>query len=347
MYTIFNVANNQEILESRQKQLYPKQRIMHITGLTDVRWSCRFDGLDTVVKRIKAILVSLQDIASSNSKTSEKAAGAYHKMMSSSFITELIFLHQVLAITDGLNKHLQEKNIDWKAAKCELEVCKKLLQNMSIEALEEKVMEVCSDISITTDYEDPIYSTRRTLSDYFKLSKTQGKTTVHEKIEKCKSGAVTKILKELDHRFSTMNSVVLPSVNCFDAGSKNYLNFSAMKPFLDHYGLQLDICDTLLETECLRAKLLQEGGHSIDPKMFPNLQKCLQLSQTIPVNTATVERGFSCMNRVISYTRTSLTTDRASDFMLLSLNKDILMKVNVDDVIKKWSCKKKRLIPLY
>ena len=38
-----------------------------------------------------------------------------------------------------------------------------------------------------------------------------------------------------------MNSVVLASANAFDGGSKNYLEFSDMKLFLDRYGQQLDI----------------------------------------------------------------------------------------------------------
>ena len=104
----------------------------------------------------------------------------------------------------------------------------------------------------------------------------------------------------------------------------------------------ISINDTLLEAECNRAKMM----HEHDSIMYLNLQKCIQLSATIPVNTAEVERGFSCMNRIISYVRNSLT-ERASDLMLLSLNKDLLLNVDINAVIDRFARKRNRYIPLH
>ena len=231
--------------------------------------------------------------------------------------------------------------MSWKFAK-------KLLQGLPVSEMEEMVIAVCSDISITTEYEDPIHATRRSLSDYFKMTGKEGKATVRSKMEQYKTVAVKKLLKELDHRFNHMSSVVLESIiNSLDAGSTDYLDYDTMQPLLNHYNSQLNICDTLLSTECSRAKLMHQFGNYMIPDMYPNLQKLIRLSRTIPVNTAGNERGFSCMNRVISYARNSLTTETASDLMLLSLNKDLLMNIDVDYVIKKWSGKKKRHIPLF
>ena len=138
MHHIFSGANNREIYEDQQKNLYPKQQIKQLSGLTEVRWSCRYEGVNTVINTIKAILVSLQLIANGNSNTADQAAGTYHKIMSSSFITSMVFLHNILAITDGLNKHLQEVNVDFVVAQGELNVCKKLLADLSVEKVEKK-----------------------------------------------------------------------------------------------------------------------------------------------------------------------------------------------------------------
>ena len=108
----------------------------------------------------------------------------------------------------------------------------------------------------------------------------------------------------------------------------------------------ISINDTLLEAECNRAKMTHEHDNIMYPKMYPNLQKCIQLSATIPVNTAEVERGFSCMNRIISYVRNSLT-ERASDLMLLSLNKDLLLNVDINAFIDRFARKRNRYIPLH
>jgi hypothetical protein len=347
LHAIFNVANNREILEAQQRELYPNQQLLEICGMTVTRWSCHFLGIDKIIKIMKAILVALQIIAGTKSKTSDKAAGTYHLMMSSSYITSLLFLHHVLAITDGLNKHLQERTIDWKAARCELDVSKQLLSSMSVSKIEEKVISLCSDISITTEYEDPIHATRKTVSDYFRLSTADGRATVSSKLEKYKDTTVKKLLKELDHRFNNMSSILIASLNSLDAHSPQYLDYVAMQPLLKNYQNVLDINNTLLEAECDRAKLMHERGSAMEPVMYPNLKKCNQLSQTIPVNTAEVERGFSCMRRVISYTRSSLTSDRASDLMLLSLNKDLLINIDINAVINRWATRRNRHIPLH
>ena len=347
LHHIFSVANNREIYEDQQKNLYPKQQIKQLSGLTEVRWSCRYEGVNTVINTIKAILVSLQLIANGNSNTADQAAGTYHKIMSSSFITSMVFLHNILAITDGLNKHLQEVNVDFVVAQGELNVCKKLLADLSVEKVEKKVIDICSDIDIHTEYEDPIHATRKTLCDYFKLSKADGKTKVVDQLSKLKDTAVKKLIKELDHRFNEMKSNVIGSLHTLDASSAQYLEYSRMEPLIEHYRDQISVDETLLEAECSRAKLSLETGNSIVPELYPNLIKIIQLYKSLPVNTATVERGFSCMNRIISYVRNSLTSERASDLMLLSINKDLLTDINTDHVIKKWAGKRKyRHIPL-
>ena len=65
-------------------------------------------------------------------------------------------------------------------------------------------------------------------------------------------------------------------------------------------------------------------------KLDPNLFKLIKVSKTIPVGTATVERSFSAVNRLLRWARNSLSVLLASDLMLLSMNKDMLWSINVD-----------------
>ena len=67
LHAIFNVVSNREIFEAVQKELYPKQPIMDASSLSEVRRACKFEGVNTMFKRLKAILVSLQKIDASNS----------------------------------------------------------------------------------------------------------------------------------------------------------------------------------------------------------------------------------------------------------------------------------------
>jgi hypothetical protein len=113
LHIIFNVAGNREIFEAVQKELYPKQPIMAASSLTEVQWACKFEGVNTMVKRFKAILISLQNIGASNSNQADSAAGLYHKILLGKFVISLCFLHQLLSIMHGLSKAMQETNVKW------------------------------------------------------------------------------------------------------------------------------------------------------------------------------------------------------------------------------------------
>ena len=346
LHTILNVANNKEIFEEEQLKLFPKKPVKSISQLTEVRWSCKFEGIDTVIKCIKPLLISLQRIAAGSSNKADTAAGAYHKMLSSSFITSLVFIHEVLAITDGFNRLLQETTVDWVTARHQFEICKTLLTNINLSDIAEKVSGICLDVDITCDYEDPVHATRKTLSDYFRMNKSEGKKSISDILETMKKKTNTKILKDLDHRFNSMSSVLVSSIYSLDAASDTYLDFNAMQPLVKHYD-SLDINETLLKSECQRAKITVTSGNSFVPRIYPNLQRLFQINKTLPVSTATVERGFSCMRRIISYVRNSLTSDNASDFMLTSLNKDLLVDLDIDKIIDRWASQKKRHVQLH
>ena len=58
------------------------------------------------------------------------------------------------------------------------------------------------------------------------------------------------------------------------------------------------------------------------------------------VGTATVERSFSAMNRILGWARNGLDSSLANDFMLLSMNKDLLKRINLDKVLDRWVNKK-------
>ena len=335
---ILNVANNREIFEAEQQNINPKKPVMSVGKLTEVRWSCKFEGVDTIIRCIKPLLISLQKIADGDSNKSDAAA--------SSFITSLVFLHEVLAITDGLNRQLQEKEVDWVTARQELEVCKKMLEDLNIESIAKKVNDICTDVDITTEYEDPLHNTRKTLADYFKMTKTEGKTKVKDHLNRLKNRTVEKVLKDLSHRFDGMSSVLMAAINSIDAATDSYLEYDRMVPIIDHYKNHISLNETLLRAECQRAKIAVNNGHSIIPENYPNLQKIIKISKTLPVATATVERGFSCMRRIISYSRNSVTSPHASNFMLASLNKDLLAALNIDEVIDRWASKRPRYIKI-
>ena len=87
------------------------------------------------------------------------------------------------------------------------------------------------------------------------------------------------------------------------------------------------------------------AGKGIDMNLYSNLDLIIKVSKTLPVGTATVERSFSAMNRVLSWSRNSLDFLMASDFMVLSLNKNLLKSLDLDKVLDQWVNQKNRVVP--
>jgi hypothetical protein len=336
LHTIFNVASNREIFEAIQKELYPKQPIMAASSLTEVRWACKFEGVNTMVKRLRAILISLQKIGASNSNQADSAAGLYHKILSGKFVISLCFLHQLLSIMDGLSKSMQETNIKWLNIANEMVAVRKLLVEIDTNEIIESAKELCATVGITLDYEEPVYVSRQDSTE---------SACPREFCERLKAASVPMLLQELERRFSGENTEILGALEALDASKSVYLDYATLSRLVAKFGDSLHIDSALLKTECERAKILIAAGKNIDPELYPNLFKVIAISKTLPVGTATVERSFSAMNRILSWARNSLDSSLANDFMLLSMNKDLLKRIDLDKVLDRWVNQKSRIVP--
>mgnify|MGYP002803627694 CR=1 FL=1 len=133
-------------------------------------------------------------------------------------------------------------------------------------------------------------------------------------------------------------------MDALDASNESYLGYSTLSPLVERFGSCLKIDSGLLKTECERAKIIATAGKYIESKLYPNLFKVIKVSKTIPVGTATVERSFSAMNRILTWARNSLSDSLTSDLMLLSMNKDILESINLDKVLDRWVNQKSRVV---
>ena len=281
---------------------------MAASSLTEVRWACKFEGVNTMVKRLKAILVSLQKIGASNSNQADSAAGLYHKILSGKFVISLCFLHQLLSIMHGLSKAMQETNVKWLNIANEMVAVKKLLVEIETNDIIESAKQLCATVNITLDYEEPVYVSRQDSTE---------SACPREFCERLRAASVPMLLQELERRFSGENTEVLAALEALDASKSTYLDYATLSSLVAKFGDCLHIDSTLLKTECERAKILIAAGKNIDPELYPNLSKVIAISKTLPVGTATVERSFSAMNRILSWARNSLDSSLASDFMLL------------------------------
>ena len=90
--------------------------------------------------------------------------------------------------------------------------------------------------------------------------------------------------------------------------------------------------------------ILIAAGKNIDPELYPKLIQGDRHIKDLASWYATMERSFSVMNRILSWARNSLDSSLASDFMLLSMNKDPLKRINMDKILDRWVNQKSRIV---
>ncbi|KAI6649563.1 Hydrocephalus-inducing protein [Oopsacas minuta] len=240
-----------------------------------------FEGVIAMVKRLQAILVSLQKIGSSNSNQADLAAGLYHKILSGKFVISLCFLHKVLAIMNGLSKTMQEYDIKWVNVANEMSAVKRLLLELKTNDIIEHAEELCSTVNIALDYEDPLYVSRRGVTR---------STCPREFCESLKAASVPMLLEELERRFSRENTSILAALEDLDASKATYLDYNIIFILVGKFGDCLKIDSALLKTECERAKISIAAGKHTDSELYPNLFKVLATSKTLPGKMQTQRR---------------------------------------------------------
>ncbi|VVC24691.1 HAT, C-terminal dimerisation domain [Cinara cedri] len=68
--------------------------------------------------------------------------------------------------------------------------------------------------------------------------------------------------------------------------------------------------------------------------IFPYTWLCLRTLLTIPVTVAFDEQSFSKLKLIKTYLRSSITDDRISSLETLSIENDLVQKVNYEKAIK-------------
>ena len=77
-------------------------------------------------------------------------------------------------------------------------------------------------------------------------------------------------------------------------------------------------------------------------KIFPNVYRCYKLLFTAPVSVADIERSFSIKN----YLRSTMKDERLEDLIVLSTEKDLTDKIDLDSVLESWSTRKNRKLKI-
>jgi hypothetical protein len=80
---------------------------------------------------------------------------------------------------------------------------------------------------------------------------------------------------------------------------------------------------------------------------FPNASIAYRVLLTIPVTVASAERSFSKLKLLKSYMRTTMTQQRLNDLATISLESEVLEKIDYEDIIEDFISKNPKRMMLF
>ncbi|XP_037433105.1 uncharacterized protein LOC119300157 [Triticum dicoccoides] len=281
----------------------------------------------------------------------------YFQSFDSAFFLHMMMI--ILALTNGLSKTFQRKDMDIVNAISDVESAKRELDKLRSEhgwnPLLSKVCSFCNknDISVMDmekEYANPKKPRQRT-----------GINNEHHYRVDCFFAVLDLLVEELNHRFNEVNNGLLCCMFAFNPSCRfsHYDDEKLMKlakfypnDFSDNEldYLEKELClyidnvrnDTRfasLETINDLAKLMVSTKKH---NSYPFVYRLLKLVLTLPVATATVERCFSAMKLVKNALRNKMGDDYLSNSLIGFVEKEMLDTIPNEVIVKRFHAKNHR-----
>ena len=146
------------------------------------------------------------------------------------------------------------------------------------------------------------------------------------------------ILKEMKLRFADINLSLMKSIDSLHPHSQNFLQTDVLEELLKQYNVP---CDGLKEEVLTfrnyleRLSLSQDNNRLHDilevllpvQEAFPTITKAVIIAMTFGTSTATVERTFSTLRRILNYLRSTMSQTRLDDLALINIESDLSAKL--------------------
>ena len=151
LHSVFNSAKTNDVFAKIQKE--NKVNVHAVPERSETRWSSMFYVLDILCSRYQEILLTLF-----------KRVLLYYKMASGKMILTCVILKNVFAATTNLSDILQNPHLEWSSAVHEIEMTRKLLDQLksdaSLSSIVDEATVISEKCSIPLNITSPVYSIR-------------------------------------------------------------------------------------------------------------------------------------------------------------------------------------------
>ena len=154
LYVFMSANKSHTLFIKQQSVLHPDKQPRELQRLSDTRWACRYNSLDSICSTFDCILSTLELIAEGNDKPKAiEAVGLYHHIHSFQFISCLVIFTRIMSFTKSLSDHLQSRDLDLVSAADLVISTMDTLKELRTDEKWEQVYKYINDVAALNDIE--------------------------------------------------------------------------------------------------------------------------------------------------------------------------------------------------
>ncbi|CAF1226605.1 unnamed protein product [Rotaria sordida] len=352
--SLVNFINRSSVRLSSFENIQDIFRNQHIKLIQpgDTRWLSNSLAIRSLLQSYQLLLITLESIYNENNEDSAEALGLYNILSNEGTAFILHALQPILDTLAILSKSIQTKAADFKQLQDFLTSTLLRLEQLKDYTSDDYVaiIETIQKLSLTSS---TIRISRSSISNLELNISEVFSTKVLPFIE----NVINNIQTRFEH--STLNLL-----NCFMIFDMENLNDNKdygdeeIRAIQQHYASDIDE-SVIYEWKTFRTYLLakRNGGKLMTQReicmklvqdgmlkeIYPQLSSAAEMLRVAPISTATVERNFSTMNRILTKLRNQLTTQHVDQLMRISIEgADTLNEETKEEIINYWKKVKPR-----
>ncbi|XP_031329299.1 zinc finger MYM-type protein 1-like [Photinus pyralis] len=328
--------------------------------LVDTRWSSRGEAVKMVKNNFEKILESLEILTgiNENADTRATAGGLLVSLQSFTFLTYLGFWEPVLAEVNDAQNYMQQRGLSLRDCASKMKALSDFLDSARENVADTSLSfaeSLCTKLGITTEPQRRIRQKKKMPGEEASDSGLSYKNELRREI--CAS--VDRIKQEIATRFEQLQDVAQK----FEFLSPAILLDEDLSIDLSNAPDDIDRTEFVIERKRLQtfvtASNEKESLKHLGPlelltfihqhrlsDSVPNINIMLRIFLTMGVSVATCERSFSKLKLIKNYLRSTMSNLRLNSLAIMSIEHELVDKINFDTIIDDFASRKARRVQL-